>query len=169
MYMHINVSPKNETQRMTVDQQNSLTDIKCCRQIVTDWRYRSSYMYYVHVLRGANSMCVLCVSSVILSFWKYVWNLILAYNSWTVRARTLIFQRAFLLAISFRGHQHFYHVILTLKFYKKVINLLITFEQWVLKLWYFTWVFYETRPFRGYRQIWPFDLDLGFWLSFWKH
>ena len=43
------------------------------------------------------------------------------------------------------------------------LYLLITFEQWVLELWYFTWVFLVMRPFCGYHYSWPFDLDLGVW------
>ena len=151
-------------------------DIKHLLSTMFQWacsdacNFKSSFLSKI----GGQIVCVVFVPSVILSFWKYVWNLILANNSWTVRDRTLIFQRAFLLATSFRGHQHFLPCDLDLEvwptcIYNKAITLLITFEQWVLKLWYFTWVFYETRLFRGYRQIWPFDLDLGVWLSFWKH
>ena len=36
-----------------------------------------------------------------------------------------------------------------LTYFLKTLNLLITFEQWVLELWYFTWVFLGIRPFRG--------------------
>ena len=43
----------------------------------------------------------------------------------------------------------------------KTLTLLITFEQWVLELWYFTWVFLVIRPFRGYHNFLPCDLDLG--------
>ena len=41
------------------------------------------------------------------------------------------------------------------------LTLLITFEQWMLELWYFTWVFLVIRPFRGYHYFLPCDLDLG--------
>ena len=47
-------------------------------------------------------------------------------------------------------------------------NLLITFEQWVLVLWYFTWIFPVIRPFCGYHYFLPCDLDLGVWPIFWK-
>mgnify|MGYP003683671203 CR=1 FL=1 len=39
----------------------------------------------------------------------------------------------------------FYSVILS-----ETLTLLITFEQWVLELWYFTWVFLVIRLFRGF-------------------
>ena len=50
----------------------------------------------------------------------------------------------------------------------KTLTLLITFEQWVLKLWYSTWVFLVIRPFRGYHYFLPCDLDLRVWPNFWK-
>ena len=46
--------------------------------------------------------------------------------------------------------------------------LLITFEQWVLELWYFTWVFLVIRPFCGYYYFLPCDLDFGVWPIFLK-
>ena len=45
----------------------------------------------------------------------------------------------------------------------ETLTLLITFEQCVLELWYFTWVFLVTRPFRGYHYFLPCDLDPGVW------
>ena len=36
------------------------------------------------------------------------------------------------------------------------------------ELWYFTWVFYETRTLHGYQSFWPCDLDFGVWPTFWK-
>ena len=38
-------------------------------------------------------------------------------------------------------------------------TLLITSEQWVLDLWYFTGVFFVTRPLRGYNDFSPCNLD----------
>ena len=35
----------------------------------------------------------------------------------------------------------------------ETLTLLITFEQWVLELWYFTWVFLVIRPFSGYNYF----------------
>ena len=37
----------------------------------------------------------------------------------------------------------------------ETLTLLITFEQWVLELWYFTWIFPVLRPFRGYHYFLP--------------
>ena len=48
----------------------------------------------------------------------------------------------------------------------ETLTLLITFEQWMLEFWYFTWVFLVVRPFRGYHYFWPCDLDLGVWPTF---
>ena len=48
----------------------------------------------------------------------------------------------------------------------KILTLLITFQQLVLELWYFTWIFYETRPSHGNQQFWPCDLNLNDWPSF---
>ena len=42
----------------------------------------------------------------------------------------------------------------------------ITFEQCVLELWYFTWIFLVLRPFREYQHFWPCDLDPGVWPVF---
>ena len=35
----------------------------------------------------------------------------------------------------------------------------------MIGLWYFTCVFLVTRPFHGYQNFWPCDLDLGVWPS----
>ena len=59
----------------------------------------------------------------------------------------------------------------------ETLTLLITFEQWVLALWYFKWVFLVIRPSRGYHYfftLWPwprrmthffdkFNLAYNFW------
>ena len=50
----------------------------------------------------------------------------------------------------------------------ETLTLLITFEQWVLELWYFTWIFSVIRSFRRYHYFLPCDLDLGVWPIFWK-
>ena len=50
----------------------------------------------------------------------------------------------------------------------KMLTLLIIFEQWVLELWYFTWVFLVIRPFHGYHYFLPCDLDLEVW-PFFEH
>ena len=43
----------------------------------------------------------------------------------------------------------------------ETLTLLITFEQRMLELWYFTWVFLVIRPFCGYHYFLPCDLYLG--------
>ena len=59
----------------------------------------------------------------------------------------------------------FFHFVIFLL--SETYTLLITFEQWVLELFfYFTWVFLVIRPFRGYHYFWHCDLDLGVW-PFW--
>ena len=52
----------------------------------------------------------------------------------------------------------------------ETLTLLITFEQWVLEFWYFTWEFLVIRSFRGYHFVLPCDLDfnLRVWPIFWK-
>ena len=56
------------------------------------------------------------------------------------------------------SHLSFCHsVILCFCHLLETLTLLITFEQWMLELWYFTCVFVVIRPFL------PFDLDLGVW------
>ena len=44
----------------------------------------------------------------------------------------------------------------------KTYSLLITFEQWMLELWYFTWVYSVTRPFRGFQHRLPWIWSLTF-------
>ena len=48
----------------------------------------------------------------------------------------------------------------------ETLTLLITYEQWVLELWYFTWTFLVRRPFRGYHYVLPCDHNLGVWPFF---
>ena len=45
----------------------------------------------------------------------------------------------------------------------ETLTLLITFEKWMLVLWYFTWVFHVTKSFRGHQHFWACDLDLWIW------
>ena len=47
--------------------------------------------------------------------------------------------------------------------HSETLILLIIFEQWVLELWYFIWIFPVIRPFRGYPYFftpspWPWIL-----------
>jgi hypothetical protein len=50
----------------------------------------------------------------------------------------------------------------------KTFTLAISFEWYVLWIWYFTWLFLVTRPFSGYQQVWPCDLDFYVWPTFCK-
>ena len=89
-------------------------------------------------------------------------NFNLANNFWTVSARALIFH----MSIPCDKTIVFYPVTMT--HFWKTLTLLITFEQWVLEPWYFTWVSLVMRPFRGCHYFWPCDLDLRVWPTFWK-
>ena len=48
----------------------------------------------------------------------------------------------------------------------ETFTLLITFEEWALELWYFTWVFLVTIPFSGYKHFEPVALTLEMGLLF---
>ena len=56
----------------------------------------------------------------------------------------------------------FYPCSWSLTHFLTTLTLLITFEQWVLELWYFTRVFLEIRPFRGYHYFDTLILTLEF-------
>ena len=86
-----------------------------------------------------------------LGVWSIFWNFKLANNFWTVSARALIFHT------SIPCDKTFPWVLLFLTLWSspwsltnflKALTLPITFEQWVLELWYFPWVFLVIRPFR---------------------
>ena len=88
-----------------------------------------------------------------LSFCPPLWNFNLAHNFWTVSARD------FILHMSILCDNYFPLVTLfltqstwpwSLNHSLKTLTLPITFEHWVQELWYFTWIFLVTRPFRGY-------------------
>ena len=115
--------------------------------------------------RGAYCFCPVC-HSVIPSFCHSLWNFNLAYNFSTVN-----FTWVLLVIRPFRGYHYFLPCDLDLvvwPIFLKTLTLLITFEQWVLELWYFTWVFLVMRPFSGYHFFLPCDLDLWVWPSFFK-
>ena len=42
-----------------------------------------------------------------------------------------------------------------------VRNLLITFKQWLLELWYFALVFLMTRPIHGYQHFFTLTFEFG--------
>ena len=59
-----------------------------------------------------------------------------------------------------------------LTYFFKTLNLLINFEQWVIELWYFTWVFYETKTPSGTNNVdlviltlWSWPLSLAYFLK----
>ena len=109
------------------------------------------------------------VLSVLLSFCHSPWNLNIANNFWTVNARALIFHMSIPCDKIVPLVPLFYTLWpwpWSLTHFLKTLTLLITFEQWMLELWYFTWVFLVIRPFRGYHYFLPCDLDLGVWPTF---
>ena len=106
-----------------------------------------------------------------LSFCHSLWYFNLANNFWTVNARALIFH----ISISCDTTFPWVPLLLTLwpwpwslTHFLKNFNLPNNFWTAMLNLWYFTWVFFVIRTFRWYHYFWPCDLDLGFWLNFWK-
>ena len=91
----------------------------------------------------------------------------LAYNFWRVSARALIFQ----MSIPCDKTLPWVPIFFTLwpcpwilSHLLKTLTLLITFEEWVLDLWYFKWVLLVIRHFRGYLYFLP--CDLGVWPIF---
>ena len=85
-----------------------------------------------------------------LLFCPPLWNFYLANNFRTVSARALIFHMSIPCDKTFPWVPLlFYPVTLTLEFdsFFETQTLLIIFEQWVLELWYFIWIFHVIRPF----------------------
>jgi hypothetical protein len=55
-----------------------------------------------------------------------------------------------------------------LTYIRKTLTMLILFEEYVLGLWYFTWMFIVTIPCSGYQQVltlWPWPLCLTYLLK----
>ena len=50
----------------------------------------------------------------------------------------------------------------SLTHFLKTLTLLITFKQWVLELWYFTWIFSVIRSLCWYFTFWPWHLTYIF-------
>ena len=104
-----------------------------------------------------------------LSFCLPLWNLNLANNFWKVSARALIFHMSIPRDKTFQWVPLFFTLWpwpWSLTYFFKTLTVLITFELWVLELWYFTWVFLVIRPIRWYHNFWPCDLDLRVWPIF---
>ena len=80
-----------------------------------------------------------------LRVWPFFENFNLVKNFWTVSARALIFHKNILCVKT-----SLLTWPLSLTHFLKTLTLLITFEQWVLELWNFTWVFLVIRPFCWY-------------------
>ena len=115
--------------------------------------------------RGHIVFGLLC-HSVILLFCPALYNLNLANNVWTMSAKALIFP----LIRPSADTIIFYPVTLTLDFDQFFENFNLAnnfcFKQWVLEIWYSTWIFPVIRPFRGYHYFSPCDLYLGVWPFF---
>ena len=47
-----------------------------------------------------------------------------------------------------------------LAYFLETLTLSITFQQWVVELWYFIWTFIVTRPFHWYQHFLPMTFDL---------
>ena len=107
--------------------------------------------------------CVLFFSC--LSFCHSLWIFNLANNFRTVRARALIFNISISYDQIFPWFPLFFTLTLEFDPCFENFNLAITFEQWVLELWYCTWVLLVIRPFRDI-IIFYTDLDLEVWPIF---
>ena len=100
------------------------------------------------------------------------WTLLTVYDIWTMSVRALIFHMSISCDKTFPLVPTFlilWHWSWSLTHLLKTLTLLITFEQWVLELKYFTWVFLMTTHFRVYQHFLPYNPDLGVWPTFWKH
>ena len=96
-------------------------------------------------------------------------NFNLAFKFRTVSTRALIFHMTIPCDKTSTWVPLFlYPVTLTLDLTHvlKTLTLLITFELWMLDLWYFTGVFLVIRSFRGYHYFLPCYLGLGEWPFF---
>ena len=97
-----------------------------------------------------------------LSFCPPLWNFNLANTFWTVSARALKVHLSIPHAKTFLWVPTFFILWSwpwSLTHFLTTLTLLITFEQWVLELWYFTWIFPVIRPFCGYHYFLPLTLE----------
>ena len=80
---------------------------------------------------------------------------------WTVRAIALIFHTDIPCDKTFSWVPLFFnlwHWPWRLTYFLKTLTLIISFEQWVQELWYFTWIFPVIGPFHGYHYFWHYFL-----------
>ena len=107
-----------------------------------------------------------------LSFCPPLWNFNLANNFWTVwtvSARALIFHMSISCDKTFPWAPLFFTQWpwpWSLTHFLKTLTLLITFEQWVLELWYFTRIFPVIRPSCGlFLTLWHWPWSLTHFLK----
>ena len=110
--------------------------------------------------REAYWFCPVC-HSLILIFCPPFWNFNPAYNFLAVSARTFIVHINIPCDKTFPWIPLFFTLDLGVWPIFEHFYLHITFKQWVLELWYFTWIFRVIRPFRWYHYFLLWDLDLG--------
>ena len=100
-----------------------------------------------------------------LGVWHTFKNCNLANKFWTVSARALIFKMNIPCDKTFPWAPLFFFILWhspwSLTHFLKILTLLIIFEQWMLELWFFTWIFPVIRPVWGYHHFSHCDLDLG--------
>ena len=108
---------------------------------------------------------VLSCMSLCNSFQNSVWNLSLAYNFSTMKAKALIFHISIPCVKAFLCEPTFYTSWswpFHFTYFLKTLTLLITFKPWVLEHWYFTWVILVTRLFSGYKHFYSLSSTLEF-------
>ena len=108
-----------------------------------------------------------------LKFDPFLENFNIAYNFWTVSARVLMLYMGIPCDKTFAWVPFFFTLFpspLSLTHFLNFenFNLSNNFWQWVLVLWYFTWIFPVIRPVHGYYYVLPCDLYLGVWPIFRK-
>jgi hypothetical protein len=126
---------------------------------------------------GAYFFCPVCHSVTVILSLSSAKNLNLGYNFRIVSARALIFYMSIPCDKTFPCvPKNFYLVTLTL-----VLEVLFNFDYifWLVgtRVWYCTWLFLVTRPFRGYKKydlvtftfvfdllIKNFNLGYNFWI-----
>ena len=138
--------------------------------LIYHWDFYSPKLRNFLCPRDRRSGGILFLSCVILSLCHSLWNFNLANNFWTLNARALIFHMSIPCDKTFPWVPLFmtrWPWPWSLTHFLKFLTLVITFEQWVLEIWYFTWIFLVIRfYFCGYHYVWPCGLDLRVWSIF---